>query len=161
MQDRPAVLFNGAGQASSNTRQSDAFLAGWQCQGRLAQWTIRCWLEAEDSPEQTKWTHRGLSRGPPACYAGVTTLLHVSHVASEPPRFRPKLGRLHCSPRFVAAACNLHAHLRANLCPPMGFEPKWGEPIGLAGRRLNHSAKASQPQTQRQPRNTFQHGLNC
>ena len=29
-------------------------------------------------------------------------------------------------------------------CPtPVGFEPTRGDPIGLAGRRLNHSAKVS------------------
>ena len=26
---------------------------------------------------------------------------------------------------------------------PVGFEPTQGDPIGLAGRRLNHSAKVS------------------
>ena len=46
-------------------------------------------------------------------------------------------------------------HHVANLCllvvpadlqhrtTPVGFEPTQGDPIGLAGRRLNHSAKVS------------------
>ena len=28
---------------------------------------------------------------------------------------------------------------------PVGFEPTQGDPIGLAGRRLSHSAKVSSP----------------
>ena len=30
-----------------------------------------------------------------------------------------------------------------NLSTPVGFEPTRGDPIGLAGRRLSHSAKVS------------------
>ena len=34
-------------------------------------------------------------------------------------------------------------HLRLGTATPVGFEPTRGDPIGLAGRRLNHSAKVS------------------
>ena len=42
------------------------------------------------------------------------------------------------------------AHTRENArksekTTPVGFEPTRGDPIGLAGRRLNHSAKVSLP----------------
>ena len=39
---------------------------------------------------------------------------------------------------------------------PVGFEPTRGDPIGLAGRRLNHSAKVSSGQDQRDPSCCFQ-----
>ena len=35
------------------------------------------------------------------------------------------------------------ADLAGTIATPAGFEPARGDPIGLAGRRLNHSAKVS------------------
>ena len=35
------------------------------------------------------------------------------------------------------------AHLHWHISTPVGFEPARGDPIGVAGRRLSHSAKVS------------------
>ncbi len=43
----------------------------------------------------------------------------------------------------VAPACARHAQEKQERTTPVGFEPTRGDPIGLAGRRLNRSAKVS------------------
>jgi hypothetical protein len=42
-----------------------------------------------------------------------------------------------------AVQLRMHQQLRALETTPVGFEPTRGDPISLAGRRLNHSAKVS------------------
>ena len=42
----------------------------------------------------------------------------------------------------AAQASHVCGHSKST---PVGFEPTRGDPIGLAGRRLNHSAKVSMP----------------
>ena len=47
------------------------------------------------------------------------------------------------SPRAMRLAGRREKTRKENKTTPVGFEPTRGDPIGLAGRRLSHSAKVS------------------
>ena len=52
--------------------------------------------------------------------------------------------------RTLEAKLSLGTKTRMNKSTPVGFEPTRGDPIGLAGRRLSHSAKVSLKRRARQ-----------
>ena len=49
------------------------------------------------------------------------------------------------------------AHLHWHISTPVGFEPTRGDPIGLTGRRLSHSAKVSSATQRTNQKHTHTH----
>ena len=84
--------------------------------------------------------HPESNQGPfDSCSIYSRTLYQLSYV-----RFhnKPNVQRVVTRPKFVP-----WKDTKAVKATPVGFEPTRAEPTGLAGRRLNHSAKASSART--------------
>ena len=56
---------------------------------------------------------------------------------------RVRAGRAQGGADGQRALAHLTRQLLEDMSTPVGFEPTQGDPIGLAGRRLSHSAKVS------------------
>ena len=64
-----------------------------------------------------------------------------------------------CAFSMAAAQAKTLQYIEDGKTTPVGFEPTRGDPIGLAGRRLNRSAKVSSANVKHESKMML--GLNC
>ena len=80
-----------------------------------------------------KWAMGGQTKTPHTMYNQESLLLSI--------RF--------CAHSMAGAQAKTQEYIEDGKTTPVGFEPTRGDPIGLAGRRLNRSAKVSSANVKR------------